>query len=266
MRSLRELMSLDGRVALITGGAGKIGEAFSEALAELGAALCLLDVAGDAAQQRSHSLGKRFSVEASAFEVDVSQETSVQEAVAAAGERYGRIDILINCAAYAQLTLPADGRQLENQNLQQWRANLEVMLTGSFLMTRACAPWLRRIGKGVVVNVGSIYGLIGPDLRLYDGTDMGNSAYYAAAKGGINQLTRYWATTLAPEVRVNCIAPGGVWRKQPEVFHERYKARTPLQRMAVEEDLKGAIAYLATDLSAYVTGQIVAVDGGWTAW
>jgi NAD(P)-dependent dehydrogenase (short-subunit alcohol dehydrogenase family) len=117
-----------------------------------------------------------------------------------------------------------------------------------------------------VINIGSIYGLLGPDMRLYDGTEMGNPAYYAAAKGGIVQLTRYWATTLAPEVRVNCVAPGGVWRQQPDSFHERYKSRTPLRRMATEEDLKGAVAYLSSDLSAYVTGHILVVDGGWTAW
>jgi NAD(P)-dependent dehydrogenase (short-subunit alcohol dehydrogenase family) len=266
MRSLRELMSLNGRVAIITGGAGKIAEAFAETLAELGATICIFDVAGDAAEQRSRSLTESFSVEASAFVTDVSQETSVQQAVKAAGERYGHIDILVNNAAYPPLTLLPDRRELEGQSLQQWHANLEVMLTGSFLMTRACAPWLRRSGKAVVINVGSIYGLIGPDLRLYDDTEMGNPAYYAAGKGGIIQLTRHWATTLAPDVRVNCIAPGGIWRQQPEAFHERYKFRTPLRRMAVEEDLKGAIAYFATDLSAYVTGQVLAVDGGWTAW
>jgi len=266
MKSLRELMSLKGRVAIITGGAGKIGEAFAEALAELGATLCILDIVGDAAEQRSFCLHENFAVETSAFVVDVSQETSVQGVVAAAGERYSHIDILVNNAAYPPLPLPPDRCDLEGQSLQQWNANLEVILTGAFLMTRACAPWLRRTGRGVVINVGSIYGLIGPDLRLYEGTTMTNSAYYAAAKGGIIQLTRYWATTLSPQVRVNCIAPGGVWRQQPEKFHDRYRFRTPLGRMAVEEDFKGAIAYFATDLSAYVTGQVLAVDGGWMAW
>jgi NAD(P)-dependent dehydrogenase (short-subunit alcohol dehydrogenase family) len=266
MRTIGQLMSLSGRVAVVTGGAGKIAEAFLEALAELGATLCIFDIAGDAGKQRSYSLTNSFSVEASAFVVDVGQETSVQQAVRTAGEQYGRLDILVNNAAYPPLKLPPDGRELEYQSLQHWQANIEVMLTGSFLMTRACVPWLRRSGNGVVINIGSTYGLVGPDMRLYEGTEMGNESYYAAAKGGIIQLTRYWATTLAPNVRVNCIVPGGVWRQQPDAFHERYKARTPLQRMAVEEDLKGAIAYFGTDLSAYVTGQVLAVDGGWTAW
>ncbi len=211
-------------------------------------------------------ISQRFGFEASAFVADVSREESVQAAASAVVAQFDGIDILINNAAYPKLDLPDDGLDVETQSLAHWQANLDVMLTGAFLMTRACAPHLRRAGHGSVINIASIYGLLGPDMRLYDGTEMGNPAYYAAAKGGIVQLTRYWATTLAPEVRVNCIAAGGVWRRQPELFHERYKNRTPLARMATEEDLKGAVAYLSSDLSAYVTGQVLAVDGGWTAW
>ncbi len=266
MKSLRELESLKGRVAVITGGAGKIGEAFAEALGELGASICIFDVAEEAANKRARQISQRFAVQAGAFVADVAREDSVQAAVSAAVARFGGIDILINNAAYPKLDLPDDGLKVETQSLAHWQANLDVMLTGAFLMTRACAPHLRRGGRGSVINIASIYGLLGPDMRLYDGTEMGNPAHYAAAKGGIVQLTRYWATTLAPEVRVNCIAPGGVWRQQPDSFHERYKSRTPLGRMATEEDLKGAVAYLSSDLSAYVTGQVLAVDGGWTAW
>jgi NAD(P)-dependent dehydrogenase (short-subunit alcohol dehydrogenase family) len=101
---------------------------------------------------------------------------------------------------------------------------------------------------------------------LYEGTAMGNPAAYAASKGGLLQLTRWLATTVAPQVRVNSISPGGVWRNQPESFVERYKARTPLARMATEDDFRGAIAFLASDLSGYVTGQDLAVDGGWGVW
>ena len=266
MKTLRELESLEGRVAVITGGAGKIGEAFAEALGEMGATICIFDVAEGAANERARTIGQRFAVQASAFVVDVAREDSVQAAVSAAVAQFGGINILINNAAYPKLELPNDGLEVETQDLAHWKANLDVMLTGAFLMTRACAPHMRRGGRGSVTNIASIYGLLGPDMRLYDGTEMGNPAYYAAAKGGIVQLTRYWATTLAPEVRVNCIAPGGVWRQQPESFHERYKSRTPLGRMATEEDLKGAVAYLSSDLSAYVTGQVLPVDGGWTAW
>jgi NAD(P)-dependent dehydrogenase (short-subunit alcohol dehydrogenase family) len=121
-------------------------------------------------------------------------------------------------------------------------------------------------GHGSVILLASIYGLVGPDPTLYADTGLANPAAYGVSKGGIIQLTRYLATVMAPRVRVNAIAPGGVWREQPDVFRERYEARTPLRRMAVEEDLKGAVAYLASDLSSYVTGHTLVVDGGWTAW
>ena len=121
-------------------------------------------------------------------------------------------------------------------------------------------------GHGSVINISSIYGLSGPDWRLYEGTSLGNPAAYAASKGGLIQMTRWLATTMAPKVRVNAIAPGGVFRNTPEPFLGRYISRTPLARMATEEDFMGAVAYLASDLSAYVTGQCLAVDGGWTAW
>ncbi len=140
MKKVSELMSLKGRVAVVTGGAGKIAEAIEEVLADLGAKLCILDIAADSAEQRRQSLSKSFTVEASAFSADVSQEFSVQRAVAAAAERYGGIDILVNNAAYPPINLPADHRELESQHLEQWNANVGVMLTGAFLVTRACLP------------------------------------------------------------------------------------------------------------------------------
>ena len=124
----------------------------------------------------------------------------------------------------------------------------------------------RKLVSGAVILFASTYGMVGPDMRLYAGTPMANPAGYSASKGGLLQLMRYFATLLAPRIRVNAISPGGVWRNQPELFLERYVARTPLGRMAAEGDLKGAVAYLASDLSAYVTGHNLVVDGGWTAW
>jgi len=117
-----------------------------------------------------------------------------------------------------------------------------------------------------MINISSIYGISGPDQRIYGGTSLGNPAAYAASKGGLLQLTRWLATTLAPDVRVNAITLGGVERDQPAKFQEAYIQKTPLRRMAIEEDVKGAVAYLASDMSAYVTGHNLVVDGGWTTW
>src|SRR5207244_7160576 len=133
------------------------------------------------------------------------------------------------------------------QSIGTFRRALEVNLTSAFALTQVCAPLLAASGEGSVVNVLSIYALVGPDMRLYEGTAMGNPAAYAASKGGLLQLTRWLATVLAPGVRVNAVTPGGVSRNQPERFTPRYVARTPLKRMATDEDLQRAVASLASD-------------------
>jgi NAD(P)-dependent dehydrogenase (short-subunit alcohol dehydrogenase family) len=180
---------------------------------------------------------------------------------------FQRLDILVNCAGLiGAAELPGWGTPFDEQRSDTWRKALEVNLTAAFVLTQASASVLAASGHGSVINVASIYGMVGPDMRLYHGMPMGNPAAYAASKGGLLQLTRWVATALAPRVRVNAITPGGVWRGQPDAFRQRYEERTPLGRMAREEDLKGAVAFLASDLSAYVTGHNLVVDGGWTAW
>jgi NAD(P)-dependent dehydrogenase (short-subunit alcohol dehydrogenase family) len=175
--------------------------------------------------------------------------------------------VLINNAAFTG-TAGLEGWVVpfEEQSVSTWRRALEVNLTAAFDLVKGLAPILARSEGGSVINIASIYGAYGPDHRLYADTPMGNPAAYAASKGGLIQLTRWLATTLAPRVRVNSISPGGIRRGQPAAFIERYEQRTPLGRMAVEDDFRGAIAFLATDLSRYVTGQDLAVDGGWGVW
>jgi NAD(P)-dependent dehydrogenase (short-subunit alcohol dehydrogenase family) len=266
MRQISDLTSMRSRVAAITGGAGHLGRAFAETLAQMGCDICLLDVAREPAEDEAARLRGKFGVRTSAFEVDIADERAVDSAAKHLGQHHGRLDVLINNAAYPKLTVAKDGIHVEDQTLAQWEPNVDVSLRGTFLATRAFVPLLRATKRGVIINIASIYGVVGPDMRLYEGTEMGNPAWYAAAKGGIVQLTRYFATTLAPDIRANCVAPGGIRRDQSDSFQTRYIDRTPLRRMAVEEDLCGALIYFASDLSAYVTGQVLAVDGGWTAW
>jgi NAD(P)-dependent dehydrogenase (short-subunit alcohol dehydrogenase family) len=266
-RSLRELMSLAGRVALVTGGAGHIGRSIAHGLAELGASLAVVDIAGPGGAEVAAALAERWSVAAAAFDCDLEQSDAVRELPRRVRERLGGIDIIVNCAAFVGTSgLEGWAVPFGQQSASTWRRALEVNLTAPFVLIQSAAEDLRASGRGSVINISSIYGLSGPDWRLYEGTSLGNPAAYAASKGGLIQMTRWLATTLAPDIRVNAIAPGGVFRDTPEPFHSRYVARTPLGRMAREEDLKGAAAYLASDLSAYVTGQCVAVDGGWTVW
>ncbi len=267
LRSVRELSDLRGRVAAVVGGAGHIGRTAAGVLAELGARVAVIDVDTRGARQVAEDLERRHGAQSTALDLDLADETSARATPARVAEALGGLDILMNVAALVGTTpLPGWTCAFEQQSAETWRRALEVNLTGPFVLVQAAVPFLARSGHGSIINVGSIYGIVGGDPALYVGTSMGQPAAYAASKGGLLQLTRWLATMLAPRIRVNAISPGGVWRSQPEVFRERYEARTPLARMAVEEDLAGAVAFLASDLSAYVTGQNVVVDGGFTAW
>jgi NAD(P)-dependent dehydrogenase (short-subunit alcohol dehydrogenase family) len=266
VRTLQELFRLDGRVALITGGAGHIALACGEALAELGARIVIVDREQAACDARAQDLAARFGVEAIGLATDLESADACKQAIADAVSRMGRLDVLVNNAAYTGASgIQGYAVPLPAQSVDAWDAALRVNLTAPFVLAQAAHDELAK-QRGCIVNVGSIYGSVGPQNALYEGTAMGNPAAYAAAKGGLAQLTRYLATVMAPAVRVNCVSPGGVARGQAEVFVERYVARTPLGRMASEEDFKGAFAYLASPASAYVTGQELLVDGGWTAW
>lgn len=267
MRSLQELMSLRGRVAVITGGTGHLGMAMAEAFAECGASIALVDRNETAPWNSARELAETYAVRTCGIDADLADERQVLAIPETVREHLGGMDILVNNAAFVGTRqLKGWVTPFEEQSVSTWRAALEVNLTACFALSQKAAPLLKRSGKGCIINIGSTYGVCGPDLGLYEGTSMGNPAAYAASKGGLLQLTRWLATVLAPAVRVNAISPGGVWRNQPERFHERYTRRTPLGRMAVEEDFKGAAAYLASDLSAYVTGQNLLIDGGFTCW
>lgn len=267
MKSIRELMDLSGRAALVTGGAGHIGRACCEALAEMGCAVAVIDLDEGGCRETADDLARRFGVATLALALDLADEKAVVAAPDRVADALGSLGILVNCAAFVGTSkLQGWGVPFEQQRLDTWRAALEVNLTAPFALIQAAARHLRASGHGSVVNVGSTYGVVGPDWSLYEGTSMSNPAAYAASKGGLIQLTRWLATTLAPDVRVNSLCPGGVFRNQPECFVRRYEARTPAGRMATEEDMKGTLLYLAGDLSRYVTGQNIMVDGGWTAW
>ena len=199
--------------------------------------------------------------------IDLSNEHEVRSVPDLIFKEFNRLDILVNGAAYVGSSrLSGWTTAFENQSASTWRDALEVNLTAPFILVQACVPALKASPGASIINIGSIYGLVGPDMRLYTDTGMGNPAAYAASKGGLIQLTRWLATVLAPGIRVNSISAGGIARNQPSPFQQRYIEGTPLRRMGTEDDLIGAAVYLASDLSAYVTGHNIVVDGGWTIW
>lgn len=267
MRTIDELMNLEGRTALITGGGGHIGFAMASALSELGATVVLADCQAGGLEENSEKIRMTTGALVARHIIDLADEAAVRALPSKVASTSGGLDILINCAAYGgTANLPGWAEPFETQSVASWRLAVEVNLTAVFVLSQAALPFLKRGGKGSIINVASIYGMVGPDFSLYTDTKMANPAAYGASKGGLIQLTRYMATAMAPDVRVNAISPGGVARNQPPPFVERYIRRTPLQRMGIEEDFKGITVFLASDLSAYVTGQNIAVDGGWCCW
>jgi NAD(P)-dependent dehydrogenase (short-subunit alcohol dehydrogenase family) len=267
MTSIHELMNLEGRRALITGATGALGSVIVETLAELKSELILVDRPGSDFTSLIDSLRKRWDVQIWHYFCDLEQHEQRIELIELIQSDHTALNILINNAAFVGTSeLSGWAVPFEKQTVETWRRAIEVNLTAPFHLCQSFTPILRKSPGSSIINIGSIYGEYGPDWRLYEGTSMANPAAYGASKGGLMQLTQWLATTIAPEVRVNAISPGGIFRNQPDVFVKKYESRTPMGRMANEDDFRGAIAYFASDLSKYVTGQVLAVDGGWGAW
>ncbi|MGB0683095.1 MAG: SDR family NAD(P)-dependent oxidoreductase [Magnetovibrionaceae bacterium] len=246
---------LSGRVVLVTGGAGHLGRSTVGFFEDLGATVCVAD------RTSAEGLGS-FG-----FTVDLEDEAATRALPTQVVEACARLDIIVANAAFVG-TSDLDGWAVpfEQQSLETWRRAVEVNLTSVFNLVQAATPHLKASGQGAVVLVSSIYGAHGPDWGLYEGTTLGNPAAYGASKGGLEQLCRWLATTLAPDIRVNAVRPGGIERGQDPAFQGRYCEKVPMGRMAVEADVAAAIGFLASDLAGYITGQVLAVDGGWSAW
>lgn len=267
MKTINELFQLKNRTAIITGATGALGRVMAMTLAELGADLILVDLPRSDFKSLEKELQMKWSAKSTSIPCDLENEASRLNLIKKITESRIEINCLINNAAFVGSSeLTGWAVPFEKQSLETWRRAFEVNLTAAFHLSQALTPILRSSIGGNIINITSIYGQYGPDWKLYENTDMGNPAAYGVSKGGLVQLTRWLSTTLAPEIRVNAIAPGGVFRNQPKKFVDRYAAKTPLKRMAIEEDFKGVIAFLASDLSNYVTGQVLNVDGGWGVW
>lgn len=262
--TIKKLSSLKGRQALITGALGHLGRVIAETLAELGADLVLVDRLNSVDEIFISRLRSDWGVSIHYLQCDLEFEDSRAHLVDVVKQNIGALDVLVNNAAFVGTSeLEGWATTFEKQTIDTWRRALEVNLTAVFDLCQGFTPLLQKNSAGSIINIASIYGSHGTDWSLYEGTEMGNPAAYGASKGGVIQLGRWLACTLAPNIRVNSVSPGGIFRGQPETFVKRYVAKTPLRRMASEDDFRGAIAYLATDLSKYVTGQNLEVDGGW---
>lgn len=267
MTSLKILGDMSGRRVLITGGTGHLGRTIAETVAEQGASVILLDRPHSPFEEVEAQVRDVWGVECGSIACDLESEAARNFVIQMVLNDGKPLNCLVNNAAFVGTSnLQGWSTHFEEQSLETWRRALEVNLTAPFHLSQGLSPLLRRSKGACILNITSIYAEQGPDWRLYHGTAMGNPAAYGVSKAGLTQLTRWLATTLAPAVRVNAICPGGIARGQPGPFAEQYIERTPLQRMAMESDFKGSVALLISDLSAYTTGHVVAVDGGWGVW
>ncbi len=276
MKKLDSMFDLSGRVAVITGGAGLLGQQHGEAIASAGGIPVLADIRTGGLDSSSAAFRERFGPEACVLQTDITDPQSVRALLEEVLRRYGRVDILINNAANnpkMEKTSAVEFSRLENFPLKQWQEDLAVGLTGAFLCAQILGAEMARRGGGVIVNVSSDLGVIAPDQRLYRKPGLPpeqqpvKPVTYSVVKTGLIGLTRYLATYWAEAgIRVNAISPGGVYNNQPEEFVARLANLIPLGRMARVDEYQAAILFLCSDASSYMTGQNLIVDGGRTCW
>lgn len=274
--SIQEKFDLTGRVAVVTGGVGLLGAEFCRTLAEAGASVAVADLNVEACAQTAAALTES-GYRAAGFGVDITDPAAARGLVEGVLDAFGRLDILVNSAALDPKFDPEAARRgiapgaFEDYPLEQWNAALNVNLTGMFLVTQACVrPMLEQGKQGSIINICSTYGLNGPDQRIYvkDGKRVAfKPVYYTVTKGGVLGFTKYLAAYYAETgIRVNALTPGGVYNNHEEYFVKNYSAKTILGRMARKDEMNGALLFLASEASSYMTGNNVVVDGGWTAW
>jgi 2-deoxy-D-gluconate 3-dehydrogenase len=273
---------LAGQTAVVTGGAGLLGAEFCRTLAEAGAQVVIADINFNAASSLDEQLNDS-GLTSAAFQVNTADPESVRQMVASTLETFGRLDILVNSAAQdpkfdVQHSSAADGEasnrvipsEFESFPLDAWRAALETNLTGVYLCCQSAVKPMLTQGYGVIINISSIYGIAAPDQRIYqrpNNPPQYKPAYYPVTKAGILGFTRYLAAYYSGKnIRVNALTPGGVFNDHDQQFVQAYSARAILGRMAEKDEMNGALLFLASQASSYMTGANLVVDGGWTAW
>jgi NAD(P)-dependent dehydrogenase (short-subunit alcohol dehydrogenase family) len=277
--SIKKLFDLAGRIAIVTGGAGFLGRQHAAALCEAGAKVVLWDISQAALTQAQQELERLFPGQVFACEVDIVNPESVRKGTLEIENTHGGLDILVNNAG---MTV-AQGTEkfkhyfdpFESYPVELWNLALEVNLTGTFIVTQALVPFLFKSNNAAVINIASDVGVISPDHRIYQpnperdysGVQFNSPLSYATSKAALIQMTRFWATYWAKKgIRVNSISPAGVENYQNPQFMRELIERIPLGRMAKPHELKGAIVFLASDASSYITGINLMVDGGRTVW
>jgi NAD(P)-dependent dehydrogenase (short-subunit alcohol dehydrogenase family) len=272
MTGFKDLFDLTGRTAVVTGGCGILGRRFAEGLAEFGANVAVLDLDQQAAERAASELSARYSGRARGYACDITQPEAVRRAAGTIEADLGAVSILLNNAASKTRDIDAFFAPVATFSLETWREIMAVNLDGMFNVAQVFGTLMAGRGYGSIVQTASIYGLMAPDQRIYEGSEylgraINTPAVYTASKAGVIGLTKHLATYWGAQgVRVNTLTPGGVESGQNDTFKQRYGARVPIGRMARADEMVGAVLFLVSDAASYVTGQNIAVDGGLSTW
>jgi len=271
----KSIFSLRNKVAVVTGSLGLLGKQHCYALAEAGAHVVVTDLDYKACDDFALSLTDEYDVLSIGCKCQITDRASIELTKKYTLDEFGHIDILVNNAAINDIieghSEPAEISKFENFPLEAWNRSLEVNITGTFLCCQILGPAMTEQGFGSIINIASTYAIVAPDQSLYTMPDGVQGFYkapsYPTTKGAVLALTRYLASYWGRQgVRVNALSPGGVKNGQDDFFVDKYSMRTPLGRMAYPSEYKGAIVFLASDASKYMTGANLVVDGGWTVW
>ncbi len=266
-----EEFSLKGKVAIVTGAVGLIGKEHCIALSEAGANVIAVDLNGE----KCAEVAKGLETESIGVGTDITDKASLENLKEKVLSKYGRIDVLVNNAAINEMfedpNMAAEQSKFENLPLDIWKKMVDVNITGMFLICQVIGSYMAEQGKGSIINVASTYGIVAPDQSIYK-DENGNQKFYKSpayptTKGAVLNFTRYLASYWGNKgVRVNTLSPGGVENNQDAYFQKLYSAKTPLGRMSKRTEYRGAVVFLASDASSYMTGANLVVDGGWTCW
>jgi len=268
--SIFEIFNLKGKTIILTGSAGRIGRRFANVLSQAGADLILVDIEKSKNEKLSKEITKKYKTNCDAYYADFSDSSDIINLVNYTLKKYGKIDVLINNAHFIPRKDSKLSSTFEEYPLELWNKTIDINLRGLFLCCQKVGKVMVKQKKGVIVNVSSIYGLVGADQRIYGKSKLNSPSFYAATKGAMVNLTRYLASYWqGKNIRVNTITLGGVFDKKlhtDKTFLKKYSEKTILGRMANNEDFDGAILFLASNASSYMTGANLVIDGGWTAW
>lgn len=260
---MNKLFDLSGTTSIVTGGTGHLGRYMCAALAEYGSQVVVCSTSLNRAKKFATEIETLYGQPSMGIEIDLDDSESIQNGVTSVIERFGQINCLINNAYFGK------SNTLQAMTRKEWDIGIAGAITPAMLMIQTCLPHLAQT-QGNIINISSMYGIVSPDPRVYEGNSFGNPINYGVGKAGLIQMTRYMAVHLAPQrIRVNAISPGPFPSKSVQknhLFIDRLKKKVPLGRIGEPDELKGAVVFLVSPSASYITGHNLVVDGGWTVW